>query len=85
MLEQTNQDYDVTVMIGSIGPNISSFMMRESPDTSNTIVGAIFLPSCHTKYQRAYHHPNKEKPNLQIGFIALPSVNDLPGNLAVVE
>lgn len=30
-------------MIGSKGPNISSFMMAESRGTSRYIVGAIFL------------------------------------------
>lgn len=33
----------ITVMIGSKGPNISSFIIRESSGTSSKRVGAIFL------------------------------------------
>lgn len=35
--------YVLTVMIGIIGPNISSCIIIASCGTSNTIVGAIFL------------------------------------------
>ena len=42
-LKILNQMSIFTVTIGSIGPNISSFIIRESSGASSTMVGAIFL------------------------------------------